>query len=54
MVEELDDEIVNETYFDSKIQSLETAAPPAAKKDMFELPIMEKFISFGLSKNILT
>lgn len=49
LIEELDDEIVSDTYFDDKIKSLETSAPSAAKKDMFDLPIMQKFTSFGLS-----
>jgi hypothetical protein len=50
----LDDEIITPEYFETKIQEIETAAPPAGKIDMFELAITKKFVSFGLSHNILT
>lgn len=52
-IEELDDEEVTPDFFEKKISECDAAAPPAKKADVIDLSVAKKFMSFGLSENIL-
>lgn len=54
-IEELDDEVVDEAFFQNKIQECKTAAQSNVRKktDIKSLPLLKTFHSFGVSYETL-